>query len=127
MTDSMRWNTILLTILVVLGIGSSAEATPGMLGTLPHGRYVCALPGDAGGAAWRELPDASFRIENASTYRTSDGSGIYLMTGKKVVFTRGPMKGVRFERVGNSTLVRLDDDGKRTKVRCTRGGTPVSG
>ncbi|MCB2084006.1 MAG: hypothetical protein KDD90_08150 [Sphingomonadaceae bacterium] len=97
-------------------------ATASMLGTLPHGPYTCSLPGDAGGEAWRELPGKSFTIKNASTYHTDAGSGIYLMTGDRVVFTRGPMKGMRFKRVGSATLLWLDEQGNPGRIRCARGG-----
>ena len=105
----------------------SLAATPvsggemqGRLGTLPHGSYVCSLPGDAGGPAWRELEDKRFTIENASIYRTESGSGTYLLTGTRVTFTRGPMKGMKFERTGNASLRWIDDDGKPGRIRCIR-------
>ena len=92
----------------------------GRLGTLPHGSYVCSLPGDAGGPAWRELEDKRFTIENASIYRTESGSGTYLLTGTRVTFTRGPMKGMKFERTGNASLRWIDDDGKPGRIHCIR-------
>ncbi len=99
-------------------------APGGRLTTLPHGDYVCSLPGDAGGAAWRPIENGGFTIDNASTYRTVEGSGTYLVTGKQVRFTRGPMKGKRFMRTGSGSLEWVDKEGKPGNVRCVRtGGT----
>lgn len=100
-----------------------AQATSGgKLGTLPIGEYRCALPGDADGQAWITLEDKHFTIGNASTYHTSEGSGTYLLTGKRVTFTRGPMNGMKFERTGSGTLRWLDENGELSRVRCVRAG-----
>ena len=48
--------------------------------------------------------------------------GVALMTGDRVVFTRGPMKGMRFKRVGSATLLWLDEQGNPGRIRCARGG-----
>lgn len=101
---------------------AQADEMSGRLGTLPHGAYVCSLPGDAAGPAWVELPGNSFSIENASVYRTADGSGTYLLAGKRVRFTRGPMKGMKFERNGNASLRRIDENGAPGRMRCVRSG-----
>ena len=116
---------LLLTVTGTLLIASAAaQATPGRLGTLPHGIYACSLPGDASGPAWRDLPDMGFTISNASTYRTPEGAGTYLLTGKNVTFTRGPLKGKRFVRSGSNTLRWVDDNGEPGRIRCVRrGGT----
>lgn len=109
-------------LFLTLACSSAAHAAMGPLGTLPHGNYVCSLPGDAGGNAWEILPDKGFTIENASTYRTHEGAGVYLLTADRVVFTRGPLKGMQFERTGTATLRWIDEDGRPGRVRCTRGG-----
>ncbi len=113
----------------ILLIACSLAATPaaaqdrmGRLSTLPHGYYECSLPGDAGGAAWTELPEKNFTISNASTYSNTEGSGTYLLTGKRVTFTRGPLKGMRFERTGKSKLQWVDKEGKLGRIRCIRRG-----
>lgn len=98
-------------------------ALGGKLGTLPLGAYSCALPGDAAGQAWMPLEDKHFTIGNASTYHTPDGSGTYLMTGKQVIFTRGPMNGMKFERTGSGTLRWIDENDEMSQVRCVRVGT----
>lgn len=106
-----------------ISLSAPALAAPGgKLGTLPLGEYRCALPGDAAGQAWVPLDDKHFTVGNASTYHTSAGSGTYLLTGKRVIFTRGPMNGMRFERTRTGTLRWLDEDGEISRVRCVRSG-----
>ncbi|WP_324260746.1 elongation factor P [Altererythrobacter sp. H2] len=92
----------------------------GKLQTMPQGRYICSLPGDALGKAWEEIPDKDFVIDNGSTYRTEAGTGTYLLTGRQVQFTRGPMKGMAFERISGGTLRLLDENGQPGRVRCVR-------
>jgi hypothetical protein len=95
-----------------------------VLGILQHGTYQCALPGDAGGEAYRVVPEESFRIGTASSYVNDKGNGIYLLRGDEVVFTRGPKKDQRFIRLGDNTLRKLNLDGSPSKLICTRlGGT----
>jgi hypothetical protein len=94
----------------------------GVLGILQHGTYQCALPGDAGGEAYRVLPEESFRIGTASSYVNDKGTGIYLLRGDEVVFTRGPKKDQRFIRLGDNTLRKLNPDGSPSKLICTRLG-----
>lgn len=115
---------LFLTAAAALTAGSavSAGAPGGPLATLPIGDYVCSLPGDAAGAAWQVVPEKGFTIDNASTYRTEAGAGTYLLAGSQVRFTRGPMKGMRFERTGQATLRWLDEKGERGRVRCVRNG-----
>lgn len=117
----MTWKHILpLTLVLPFATQAHADSTSGKLGTLPHGEYVCSIPGDAASSAWIELPDKRFTIDNASTYHTDVGSGTYLMTGSNVVFTRGPMNGMRFEKTGSQTLRWIDDKGDLSRVRCVR-------
>lgn len=96
----------------------------GTLGILAHGSWECALPGDAGGAAFLPVAEESFRIGTASSYRTADGGrGIYLMRGTEVLFTRGPKKDQRFRVLGENTLRKLAPDGSDTTLICTRIGS----
>lgn len=88
---------------------------------MPRGAYGCALPGDAGSAAYRPVEAQSFRILSASRYDSSDGAGTYILRGSELAFTRGPKKGQRFERVGANQLRKLDDQGAPTPLLCTRG------
>lgn len=114
--------TLIGALAAALASPAFADAPGGPLGTLPIGEYVCSLPGDATGPAWRVVPEKGFTIDNASTYRTEAGAGTYLLAGNQVRFTRGPMKGMRFERTGNATLRWLDDNGEPGRVRCIRSG-----
>lgn len=92
----------------------------GMLKTMPHGNYSCALPGDAGAQAYRVVEAENFRISTASRYTNAEGAGTYLLRGNDLTFTRGPKKGERFVRVGDNQLRKLDSLGERTEILCTR-------
>lgn len=94
----------------------------GDLGTLPTGRYLCEVPGDATGLASRPVDGYWFDIVNASRYVSEGGDGTYLLTGKTVVFTRGPLKTARFEWNGMKGLKRTDLTGELAKMRCVRTG-----
>lgn len=94
----------------------------GPLGTMPHGTYACALPGDAGGAAYTPAPAHDFRIIPASRYSTAQGEGTYLLRGRDLTFTQGPKKGERFAREGDYQLRKLNADGSRSELICTRTG-----
>ena len=92
----------------------------GALGTMPHGEYRCALPGDAGGPATIEVEQENFRISTASRYVSDMGSGTYIMRGNDLEFTRGPKKGERFIRMGDNQLRKLTDGGDPSNLLCTR-------
>lgn len=92
----------------------------GMLKTMPHGNYDCALPGDAGAQAYRVDEAENFRISTASRYTNTQGAGTYILRGDDLTFTRGPKKGERFVRVGTNQLRKLDSMGERTAILCTR-------
>lgn len=102
---------------------TAALPPEGPLRTMPHGTYQCALPGDAGSAAYAVMEEESFRIFTASRYESDLGAGTYIMRGDAMVFTRGPRKGERFERVGDNQLRKLDADGSATQLLCTRIGS----
>lgn len=119
----MFWKSVLLIAAIIPATATAQSA--GKLGTLPHGIYQCSLPGDAAGSAWVNLPGKQFTIDNASSYHTADGAGTYLFTGNRVVFTRGPMNGMRFERTSSQTLRWLDENGELSRVRCTRSAGSI--
>lgn len=103
------------------GAAAPALAAPGgSLGTLQKGAYVCFLPGDASGPARRIVETERFEIGASSTYSTAEGWGTYLLTGQKLVFSRGPKKGATYIRETRATLRKLDDEGRETDLRCTR-------
>jgi hypothetical protein len=129
----MKNRTIVLLILsaaaaaAFLPGGAQAQSrinvpSSGTLGILQHGTYQCALPGDAGGPAFVDVPEEGFRIGAASSYTNPQGGGIYLLRGGEVTFTRGPKKDQRFLRLGNNTLQKLNPDGSPSKLICTRLG-----
>ncbi len=101
---------------------ASRPQASGVLNILRHGVWQCALPGDAGGAAFVDVPEEGFRIGTASSYINAAGGGIYLMRGTEVVFTRGPKKDQRFRQLGENTLQKLNPDGSPSKLICTRVG-----
>ena len=135
----MKTRTIILLAVLAAGI-AAAEPAParvqddagaqdsksrdpgGMLGTLEHGRYRCALPGDAAGAAWKAVPEADFRVVPSSSYTTEKGRGTYIMRGRVVTFTRGPKLGEQLKQVGRNTLQGVADDGSKGRLTCTRAG-----
>jgi len=110
-------NSTVFAALVGLCVPALA-ASGGKLGTLPIGEYRCALPGDAAGHAWVALEDRNFNIGNSSTYHTAKGSGVYLLTGQRMTFTRGPMKGMKFDRTSSGTLRWIDENGDQSRIRC---------
>ena len=91
-----------------------------MLETMPHGTYECALPGDAAGAAWETVDAEGFRIGRASSYRSREGRGVYLLKGKILTFTRGPMKGRQLKRTGDNVLQQIEADGSLGRMTCVR-------
>ncbi len=101
---------------------SGAAHADGRLGTLEPGRYLCELPGDAAGLASIPIQEAWFDIVNASSYSGAEGRGTYLLTGETVVFTRGPLKGLKFERTAPRTLKAVGLTGEMAKMRCVRSG-----
>jgi hypothetical protein len=110
-------------LLYAAAIAAPLAAADGPLATLPTGRYLCELPGDAAGPASRPVAGAWFDIINASSYVTEGGAGTYLLTGDNVVFTRGPLRGAKFVRTGARALKRTDIGGAYAKLRCVRTGS----
>jgi hypothetical protein len=98
----------------------AAPPAGGMLRTMPHGEYECALPGDAGGRAYEVVSPEGFRISTASRYTNELGAGTYILRGNSLTFTAGPKNGERFQRVGQNQLRKLDADGERSELICTR-------
>ena len=109
-------------LLLALFVGGGVAHGEGRLGTLEPGRYLCEVPGDAAGLASIPIQEAWFDIVNASSYAGAEGRGTYLLTGKTVVFTRGPLQGIRFVRSGGRTLKAVGLTGDLEKMRCVRSG-----
>ena len=91
--------TVFAAALAAAALPAAAQAPDpegGMLRTMPHGTYQCALPGDAAGKAFEVVESEEFRLNTASSYRSSKGRGTYIMRGNTLTFTRGPKKGEKF-------------------------------
>ena len=97
-----------------------AAPSSGMLRTMPHGAYECALPGDAGGKAYRVVAEEGFRISTASRYSVNGDTGTYILRGDKLTFTAGPKNGEKFDRVGENQLRKVKLDGTKSELLCTR-------
>ncbi|MBD3728114.1 MAG: hypothetical protein IE933_00225 [Sphingomonadales bacterium] len=111
-------------MLLLATTAAAATATPGgRLGTLPLGNYACTLPGDAAGLAVVPVTEADFSIIFGSSYANGAGKGTYLLTGKTVQFTSGPMKGMVFAKTGSNTIREQAVDGSLSEKRCTRIGS----
>lgn len=107
-------------LLALVAVTGSSALAGGPLGTLPLGRYLCELPGDASGPASRPVDKAWFDVITGSSYAAASGGGTYLLTGNDVVFTRGPMRGARFVRAGPKVLQRTNLEGEFARMRCVR-------
>lgn len=115
----------LIMLAALASFSAVAASAQGPLAVLDRGEYVCALPGDATAAAWIEQEGRDFAITGGSSYRTARGSGTYLMEGKQIVFTRGPMRGEKYLRLGSGLIQQVGGDGKLGRLRCHRAG-PLS-
>ena len=118
--DAMKRLLPAAAIFASLALLPASPVQAEMLKTMPHGTYECALPGDASGAAWETVEDAGFRIARASSYRSPNGRGVYLMKGDVLTFTRGPLKGRQLKRTGTNVLQQIEDDGSLGRMTCVR-------
>lgn len=106
---------------ILLVAAAAASASPGgRLGTLPNGSYACSLPGDADGPAVRPTPEKDFKITTGSSYSAQGARGSYLLLGKEVRFTSGPMNGQHFRFTGSNTVQLVGVNGELAPLRCTR-------
>lgn len=107
----------------VLATSSAAVAAPGgPLRTLPKGNWQCATPGRAGENAVVVHEELGFKVINPSSYARAGERGTYLNTGTRVVFTSGPMQGMRFERLSLNMIQERLEDGSLGPLRCVRLG-----
>jgi hypothetical protein len=116
---------LLVAAALVAGAAPVSAAPGGPLGTMPIGAYRCELPGDAESAVGLRQPERDFAVVFGSGYVTATGRGIYLMTGDRVEFTSGPMRGEVFSRSSRTVLKRMASDGSEGPLRCV--GVPNSG
>jgi hypothetical protein len=92
----------------------------GAIATLPLGTYTCEMPGDAGGAVGKPVPDHEFRIVNASSYKAGGIRGSYLFVGDRVTMTGGKLKGLKLHRISTGFLRKIEDNGADGDLRCVR-------
>ena len=97
---------------------SPAMAVSGEIGTMPIGRYICELPGDALGPAGLHVPSADFQIKQASRYKTDRGNGNYLLVDDLLIMTSGPRDGEQYIRKTHGLVRRLAPDGTPSTLRC---------
>lgn len=119
----MKHGRLSILLALAAGLGASASLAQGRLNLLEQGEYVCSLPGDATGRAWVVQEGHDFVITGGSSYETARGSGTYLMEGKQVTFTRGPLRGMRLMQLGSGLLQEIGRDGKLGRLRCHRTGS----
>ncbi|MDE1466867.1 elongation factor P [Aurantiacibacter sp. D1-12] len=108
--------------IVMLGTLAAVPAlAQGQIGTVERGRYVCEMPGDAGGAVGIEQPEENFTIRSASRYSSPQGNGTYLRRGNTLTMTSGPRNGDRY-RIQSDGFLRKIVDGEPGRLRCVRSG-----
>jgi hypothetical protein len=115
----MRFAPLLAAASLAAFLPAPLSAVPGgEIATLPHGSYVCELPGDAAGP-WRiRKPEEDFTIIGASNYRAGKSRGSYLLTGDLLMLTSGPFNGKRYHRQSSGFLRLIGDDGEPSELRC---------
>ncbi len=127
MKHSQNTLTLLLSALSALLLAAPLQAAPGgKLRTLTRGDYVCELPGDAALSRGIPVPEENFRVINASSYSSAEGSGTYLRKGDLVTITSGPRKGRRYSVKSDRFLRALGEDGEPTGLRCIRLGSTAN-
>ena len=118
----MKVLAYLLSLAALAGLAATPLPAQGRLGLLERGTYICALPGDATGQAWVEQEGRTFTVTGGSSYETPRGAGTYLLEGKQITFTRGPMRGLKMLVLSSGLLQEVGKDGKLGRLRCHRGG-----
>lgn len=116
----MKHRRVFIALAGVASLFAGPSLAQGRLGLLAQGEYVCALPGTAAGAAWEEDPSRHFTVTGASSYKTADGTGTYLLEGRALTFTRGPMKGLKMMVMNSGLLQEVDAEGHMSRLRCHR-------
>lgn len=110
--------------LALLSAPCAAQAASD-LDVLPLGRYGCWTAGSASGPAVN--PQSEFTVIRGSSYLSGEGRGTYLLASDILVFTRGPLKDMRFKRSKDGFWQQLARDGELEALKCSRTGTaPMS-
>lgn len=123
--STLRPAAVLGLAILLVPAGCAASPTPpsvpgGSIATLPIGTYTCEMPGDAGGAAGKPMPDFEFRIVNSSSYKAGGIRGSYLFVGDRVTMTGGKLKGLRLHRISTGFLREIGPQGTDGDMRCVR-------
>ena len=111
-------------ILLALALPAAAQAATD-LSVLPLGRYGCWTAGSASGPAIN--PQTEFTVVRGSSYRSEAGNGTYLLASDVLLFTRGPLKEMRFRRSKDGFWQQLSRDGELGRLKCNRtSAAPIS-
>ncbi|WP_275227128.1 hypothetical protein [Novosphingobium album (ex Liu et al. 2023)] len=108
--------------LALIGSAPPPPVPGGPIGVLQQGHYLCEMPGDATGPIGHPVADIDFRIVNASGYNAGGKHGNYLLTGDILTMTTGTLKGLKFHRVSERFLRRIEDNGEDGPLRCVLTG-----
>lgn len=104
---------------------SSAAHSATDLGVLPKGRYGCWTAGSASGPAVE--PQNEFIVVRGSSYRSEGGDGTYLLASDTLLFTRGPLKDMRFRESKDGFWQQISREGELGRLKCSRTGpAPLS-
>jgi len=113
-----------LAALIALTLAPAAHAASD-LSVLPLGRYGCWTAGSASGPAIN--PQNEFTVVRGSSYLNPAGRGTYLLASDILLFTRGPLKDMRFKRAKDGFWQQLARDGELGRLKCSRtGAAPMS-
>ena len=95
------------------------------LGVLPKARYGCWTAGSASGPAVDR--QNAFVVVRGSSYRSDAGAGTYLLASDTLLFTRGPLKDMRFLRSNDGFWQQVSRNGELGRLKCSRtGAAPLS-
>jgi len=117
--------TFALSAMIAALVSAPAHAVPGgQLHTLLQGPWSCEVPGDAT-VMPTPKPEENFRVTADSSYFVGEQRGNYLLLGDQLSITSGPFNGRRYVMDSDAMMHRLAEDGKPTRLRCVRAGTPA--
>jgi len=105
--------------ILALALPIAAQAASDLT-VLPQGRYGCWTAGAAVGPAVN--PQSEFTVIRGSSYLNEAGRGTYLLASDILLFTRGPLKDLRFRRSKEGFWQQLSRDGELEKLKCSRTG-----
>ena len=111
-----------LPFVALIAAVTSTALAQGPIETVPRGRYICELPGDAAIGASIPQPARSFTIESSSRYSASQGGGVYLRRGDRMDMTSGPRRGETYLVIRPGFLRERQADGKPGRLRCVLQG-----